>query len=84
MVYSYKAVKDIFDVEEYVASWVGYEAMRLRFHLRPVSAGLLKDKRRSQICIDGRCVLCNRGEVEVVEHFILLLIIIFAWGEPWE
>lgn len=37
---------DTFNVEEYVPSWVGHEAMRLGFHLRTGSAGLLKDKRR--------------------------------------
>ena len=23
------------------------------------------------MCVDGRCVLCNRGEVEDVGHFVL-------------
>ena len=38
-----RAVKDTFGVEKYVASWEGYEVIRLRFRLRTGSAGLLED-----------------------------------------
>ena len=69
----YRAVKDTFGVEEYVASWVGHEAVRLRFRLRTGSSGLFEDKWRCKMCVDGRCVLCNRGEVEDVGHFVLEL-----------
>ena len=54
----------VFGVEKYVASWEGHEAIRLRFRLWTGSAGLLEDKRRCRLCVDERCVLCNRGEVE--------------------
>ena len=43
----------------------------LRFRLRTGSAGLFEDKWRCRMCIDGRYVLCNRGEVEDVGHFVL-------------
>ena len=42
----YRAVKDVFGMEKYVASWEGHEAIRLRFRLRTGSVGLLEDKRR--------------------------------------
>ena len=46
----YRAVKDTFGVEKYVASWEGYEVIRLRFRLRTGSAGLLEDKKVSDVC----------------------------------
>ena len=61
----YRAVKGVLGVEKYVASWEGHEAIRLRFRQRTGSAGLLEDKRRCRLCVDERCVLCNRSEGEV-------------------
>ena len=56
----YRAVKDVFGVEKYVASWKGHEAIRLRFRLQTGSAGLLEDKRRCRLCVD-ESVCCVIG-----------------------
>ena len=64
-------MKDTFGVEEYVASWVSHEAVSLGFWPRTNFSELFQDKRRCQMCVVGRCVLCNRGEVEDVRHFVL-------------
>ena len=34
-------------------------------------AGLFEDKNQCRMCDDERCVLCNSGEVEDVEHFLV-------------
>ena len=64
-------VKDEAGLEEYTRSLVGQEEVRLRFRLRTGSAGLFEDKKRCRMCDDERCVLCNSGEVEDVEHFLV-------------
>ena len=64
-------VKDEAGLEEYTRSLVGQEELRLRFRLRTGSAGLFEDKKRCRMCDDERCVLCNSGEVEDVEHFLV-------------
>ena len=38
------------------------------FNLRTGLAGLFQDKRR---CSDDRCVMCDSGEVEDVDHFLI-------------
>ena len=48
---------------------LGQEGVRLLFRLRTGSAGLLKDKKRCKIIIDERCVMCEGGTGEDVEHF---------------
>ena len=63
-------VKDEAGLEEYTRSLVGQKEVRLRFRLRTGSAGLFEDKKRCRMCDDERCVLCNSGEVEDVEHFL--------------
>jgi len=50
---------------------VGQEGVRLRFRLRTGSAGLFEDKKWCRMCDDERCVLCNSGEVEDVEHLLV-------------
>ena len=43
----------------YLRSVQGQEVVRLLFKLRTGSAGLLEDKKRSKMIIDGRCVMCE-------------------------
>ena len=51
---------------------VGQEGVRLgRFRQRTGSTGLFEDKNWCRMCDDERCVLCNSGEVENVEHFLV-------------
>ena len=40
----------------------------------------MRDKKRCRMCDDLRCVLCNSGKVEDVEHF-LVRCEEFRWGE---
>ncbi len=47
------------------------EAVRCRFRLRTGCAGLLEDKKRIKMIEDERCILCNSGEAEDVEHFLV-------------
>ncbi len=68
---TYQWSKQEVGVGRYLGSLVGHEAVRRRFRLRTVSAGLLTDKKRCRLCEDGRCVLCDREEEEDVCHFVL-------------
>ena len=45
--------------------------MRLLFRLKTGSAGLLEDKKRCKMNIDGRCVMCGSGAGEDVEHLLV-------------
>ena len=67
----YRMLKDEAGLEEYTRSLVGQEGVRLRFRLRTESAGLFEEQKRCRMCDDERCVLCNSGEVEDVEHFLV-------------
>ena len=44
---------------------------KARFRQRTGSTGLFEDKNWCRMCDDERCVLCNSGEVEDVEHFLV-------------
>ncbi len=55
-------------LKQYVRLIVGKESLRLRFRLRIGSAGLMVDKKRCRMSVDGRCVPCNSGEAEDVGH----------------
>ena len=41
------------------------------FRLRTSSAGLLEDKKRCKMIIDERCVMCESGAEEDVEHLLM-------------
>ena len=45
--------------------------MRLLFRLRTSSAGLLEDKKRCKMILDERCVMCESGGGEDVEHLLM-------------
>ena len=47
------------------------EVVRLLFRLKTSSAGLLEDKKRCEMIIDERCVMCESGEGEDVEHLLV-------------
>ncbi len=49
----------------------GQEVVRLLFRLRTSSAGLLEEKKRCEMIIDERCVMCESGEEEDVEHLLV-------------
>ena len=46
--------------------------MRLLFRLRTGSAGLLENKKRCKIIMDERCVMCEGGAGEDVEHLLVM------------
>ena len=52
----------------------GQKVVRLLFILKTGSAGLLEDKKRCKIIIDERCVMCESGVGEDVEHLLV------TWG----
>ena len=52
----------------------GEEVVRLLFRLSTSSAGLLEDKKRCEMIIDERSVMCESGEGEDVEFI----------GDMWE
>ena len=66
----YRLAKDD-GTERYIGSLQGYEGVWLMFRLRTTSAGLLQDKRRCRLCSVDRCVMCDSGEVEDVDHFLI-------------
>ena len=59
-------------MERYLRSVQGQEVVRLLFRLRTVSAGLLEDKKRCKMIVDERCVMCESGAGEDVEHLLVL------------
>ena len=67
----YQMMKEEARLDKYTKTLVSQEGVRLRFRLRTGSAGLFEDKKRCRMCEDERCVLCNSGEVEDVEHFLV-------------
>ena len=70
----YKLAKNGAGVERYVRSVQGQEVVRLLFRLRTGSAVLLEDKKRCKMIIDERCVMCESGAGEDVEHLFV------TWG----
>ena len=47
----------------------GYEGVSLMFRLQSGLAG--QDKRKCRMCSDGWYVMCDSGEVEDVDHFLI-------------
>ena len=54
-----------------VRSVQGQESVRLLFRLRTGSAGLLEDKKICRMVSGKRCVMCDSGVGEDVDHFLV-------------
>ncbi|SMN01538.1 hypothetical protein SPONN_2617 [uncultured Candidatus Thioglobus sp.] len=67
---NYELVKVGLEAEQYLGYLDSYES-RVRFRLRTGSAGLMEDKMRCKMRSDARCVLCDDGVVEDIQHFLI-------------
>ena len=70
-------------MEWYVRSVQGQEVGRLLFRLRTGSAWLLEDKNRCKMVIDERCVMCESGAGEDVEHLLVTVGNLRGIGGYW-
>ena len=68
----YKLSKNGVGLERYVKSVQGQEVVSLLFRLRTDSAGLLEDKKKCKMIMDERCVMCEGGAGEHVEHLLMM------------
>ena len=66
-----KLAKNGAGLERYLRSMQGQEVLRLLFSQRTGSAGLLVDKKRCKMIIDERCVVCESGAGDNVEHLLV-------------
>ena len=64
----YRTVKKEFELEPYIVSLQGQEAI-IHFRMRTNTAGLMADKKRCGLCEEGRCLLCDGTAEENVLSF---------------
>ena len=59
-------------LERYLAFVQNQDVVRLLFRLRTDSAGLLEDKEICEMITDVRCVMCESGAGEDVDHLLVM------------